>query len=323
MNTCLLIPAFIAFVVFATPACASLSYHGIETTINDDLSALTNLTFKFSEPESQLECRTTLPVSSFKTSGSFGPVTCDSRKDGADSLIICALSGITADKNTLHIDIESRGAVNYSYGRYHFEAGFASSIPSDSFFSLIKLPESATLADFPIERSYSPENGTTITDGKRIIVIWEGGSLEANRQLDFRVEYNLPPISGPVTRYILLAAGILILIIVSAAFIYTRRASKVNKGRVIASVLNADEKRVVDIIAAGGGGVLQKHIVRESGFSKAKVSRLVKSLGGRGIVKTEPVSGRENRVLLAGEGKAGDRKNGERENADESSTKEA
>jgi uncharacterized membrane protein len=110
----------------------------------------------------------------------------------------------------------------------------------------------------------------------------------------------MPPIRGSVTRYILIGAGIVIVVVVVAAFIYTRRASKVNKGRVIASVLNADEKRIVDIISASGTGALQKHVVKESGFSKAKVSRLVKSLGSRNIVKIEPVSGRENRILLSG-----------------------
>ena len=38
--------------------------------------------------------------------------------------------------------------------------------------------------------------------------------------------------------------------------------------------------------------------MRESGFSKAKVSRLVSNLRERGVVGVEPISGRENRVLL-------------------------
>ncbi len=63
-------------------------------------------------------------------------------------------------------------------------------------------------------------------------------------------------------------------------------------------MLNADERKVLSILAARGGKVLQKHVVRESGFSKAKVSRLLKAMGWRGLVKLEPVSGRENRVLL-------------------------
>jgi len=299
MSKYLLMAAFITITMLATPVHASLSYHGIETAISSDLSAAANVTLKFSEPASSVEYRTTLRVSSLKTGGSFGPVACDyaNRDDG--SVITCSLSGITADKNTLYLRIESKGAVNYSYGRYHYRPGFAVSLPAENFFSLIKLPASATLAESPANRSYDPADSTTITDGQNIMVIWDSSNITAGLQLDFRVEYNLPPISGPVTRYILIGAGVAILVVVAMAFLYIRRSSRFSKSRVIASVLNADEKRVVDIITAGGSNALQKHIVRESGFSKAKVSRLVRSLTSRGVVRVEPVSGRENRILLA------------------------
>lgn len=43
---------------------------------------------------------------------------------------------------------------------------------------------------------------------------------------------------------------------------------------------------------------MQKTIVKETGFSKAKVSRIIKSLHNRNIVSIEAVSGRENRIIL-------------------------
>jgi DNA-binding Lrp family transcriptional regulator len=64
------------------------------------------------------------------------------------------------------------------------------------------------------------------------------------------------------------------------------------------SVLNKDEKRIVDILSRHGGKSGQKVLVRESDFSKAKVSRLVKNLKERGVVDIEPISGRENRIIL-------------------------
>jgi len=63
-------------------------------------------------------------------------------------------------------------------------------------------------------------------------------------------------------------------------------------------LLNKDEKRMVDIIARQGGDARQRVLVKESDFSKAKVSRLVKNLKERGVVDTEPISGRENKVIL-------------------------
>ena len=61
---------------------------------------------------------------------------------------------------------------------------------------------------------------------------------------------------------------------------------------------NEDEKKVVDVLKAHNGSVGQKIIVRETGFSKAKVSRLVNSLKERNVIIVEPISGRENRIVL-------------------------
>ena len=42
---------------------------------------------------------------------------------------------------------------------------------------------------------------------------------------------------------------------------------------------------------------MQKVLVRETDFSKAKVSRLVKSLSERGVLEVEPM-GRTNKIKL-------------------------
>ena len=287
------------FIAMASPVSAALSYHGLETTINDDLSASTKVTLKFSSAENIIDYYTNIRVSDLKVSGNFGPVSCEDSWTGETSIISCSLSGISSDKNALYLEFNSPGAVNYSYGRYHYASSVKTSVPTERIFNLLKLPESATLAGYPANTSYSPSYGNTLTDGMRIMILWETGSISSNQETLFSAEYNMPPIGGGMIRYILIGAGVVIIIVILVAVFYIKKASKVSKTKVIASVLNTEEKRVVDIITAGGDSVLQKNIVRESGFSKAKVSRLVKSLGQRGIIKTEPVSGRENRILLA------------------------
>jgi uncharacterized membrane protein len=80
---------------------------------------------------------------------------------------------------------------------------------------------------------------------------------------------------------------------------YMKRGRKVAKREeVIESVLNKNERVVISVLNSHGGNAVQKALVKETDFSKAKVSRLVKNLKDRGIVEIEPVSGRENRVLL-------------------------
>ncbi len=62
-------------------------------------------------------------------------------------------------------------------------------------------------------------------------------------------------------------------------------------------LLKGDEKVLVDILNKHNGSVNQRVIVRESDFSKAKVSRLVAGLKERGIVDVE-ILGRTNKVTL-------------------------
>ncbi len=58
-----------------------------------------------------------------------------------------------------------------------------------------------------------------------------------------------------------------------------------------------DERRVVELLAANDGRMKQSEIVRETGWSKAKVSRLLSTMEARGEVAKLSV-GRENVVSL-------------------------
>jgi uncharacterized membrane protein len=62
-------------------------------------------------------------------------------------------------------------------------------------------------------------------------------------------------------------------------------------------MLTGDERRVIDIVAGNGGTVIQRVIVRETDFSKAKVSRIVNGLKNRRVLDIEP-RGRTNKIIL-------------------------
>ena len=62
-------------------------------------------------------------------------------------------------------------------------------------------------------------------------------------------------------------------------------------------ILKNDERKVIDIIKERGGMCKQRVIVRETDFSKAKVSRLVKDLEERGLLRTEK-AGRSKKVYI-------------------------
>lgn len=59
-----------------------------------------------------------------------------------------------------------------------------------------------------------------------------------------------------------------------------------------------DERKVLGVLAAHGGGYLQKFVVKESGLSKLKTHRIVARLAERGVVTVQK-SGNTNQVSLA------------------------
>ena len=59
-----------------------------------------------------------------------------------------------------------------------------------------------------------------------------------------------------------------------------------------------EEKKVLEVLAAHGGGYLQKFVVKESGLSRLKTHRIVSRLAERGVVSVEK-SGNTNQVTLA------------------------
>ena len=87
-------------------------------------------------------------------------------------------------------------------------------------------------------------------------------------------------------------------VVIAAAFIaYRYYFSMPRQGmKMILPVLKKDEKSVLEGLIKHGSGVNQKIIVKESGYSKAKVSKVLKSLNERGLVKLER-TGRSNRIF--------------------------
>ena len=60
-------------------------------------------------------------------------------------------------------------------------------------------------------------------------------------------------------------------------------------------MLKEDEKKIFESVVKHDPGVNQKIVVKESGYSKAKVSKVLKNLQERGLLKLERI-GRSNKV---------------------------
>ncbi len=160
----------------------------------------------------------------------------------------------------------------------------------------VKLPDGVFIAEgdqvlLPI----SPSGAETGIEGRKISVSWFFKNKHTGDIIPIRIYYESLPVK-PIENSIYRWLFIFVLIFIVAIFFIYRSMSP--KPELILSVLNEAERMIVDIInKLGKENVDQRKIVAQSGFSKAKVSRIVQSLEGRGVISVEKL-GRKNRITL-------------------------
>ncbi len=286
-------------IVSAQARGAELGYYGVESTINDDMTVKTVLTMKFAEPLNSTDFLLDYKAFNLSTQADFDSAECRLSDEGSKSRITCAFSGMSQTKKFLTLTLYTRDGIKVLQNRDNFTADYGISMPANVAFIIIKIPQNSVLSEELANQSYSPDNGKILTDGKLIMVYWEKENVTAD-DLKFSVSYSIPSAgAGFSNLFVVSIAGIVIISMIAVA-IYVRKGDGLGKitAEAMTSILNTDEKKVVDILAKHGGKSGQKIIVRESDFSKAKVSRLVKNLKSRGVIDIEPISGRENRIIL-------------------------
>lgn len=190
---------------------------------------------------------------------------------------------------TADLTYETSGLVTPQNGINIFRYSQSIYRPVDTYNFKVILPEGTGIVDqanvsTPV---ISPENGEVGSEGRRIHVEWdENPSFET---LSFEVNYEqLSPDFRPVI--ILITLFLLALGVVK---FYRDRKSKNEVSDVIDS-LTEDEKLVFKLIQEEES-ILQKDIVQESDYSKAKISGVVSSLEQKDMV-TKEKEGRSNRI---------------------------
>ena len=201
---------------------------------------------------------------------------------------------MTEEKNLFIMNYKTVNSVRRVDNKYQFTMNYPVSLPIDQAYIIIKLPENGVLAGENVTESYSPPDGNILTDGKKIMVYWERNGLAVGENLQFSVLYDMPITGGPLFNVIIVSLTLIIILVMVGITFYIKKSVK-NTADIVSSVLNEDEKKVTEIIKKNGGDVIQRNIVRETDFSKAKVSRIVKNLKDRNIVEVIPM-GRKNRI---------------------------
>jgi hypothetical protein len=160
----------------------------------------------------------------------------------------------------------------------------------------VKLPDSVFIAEedqvlLPI----SPSGAEKGIEGRSITTSWIFRNKHTGDIIPIRIYYESLPIKL-IENFIYRWLFVFVLVFIVVIFFIYRSMSR--KPELILSVLNEAERIVVDIVnKLGKENVDQRKIVAQSGFSKAKVSRIIQSLESRGVVSVEKL-GRKNRVSL-------------------------
>ena len=221
------------------------------------------------------------------------PATCRIVKKVLDTQVTCEMSA--ADRTDISVTYSSDENVKKRDSYFLFADSFKMTEKTKTLNVLVKLPEATGLRE-PIENSYTPSDALIGSDGRRLVINWLKNDLDSDERFDVSVAFEK---TGDIISSQLPMEYLIVIIIVSfSAFVLFYQFYYKNKGvKLIFPVLKKDEKIIFNSIMKHGNGVNQKIIVKDSGYSKAKVSKVLNSLRERGLIKLERI-GRSNKVYI-------------------------
>jgi len=274
-------------------AFAQVQYYGVDAILDESGRSEIKLTITFFEPEPNFEFSILGKIEKFNASSTAGPVDCSLVTSGI-SFVTCKLN-LTQDKRTVEINFETNDFVRTIEDKYYFDADLGLGRKISSIFVSVRLPEGMALVSEYVKGEISyPENATIVSDGRHHIVTWKLSDIQPGQSLRFQILYE--KVEALLPSQILLYGGIFIVAAASVTtFIYLKYFRKPEK--LILSVLDDFERSVMDVIVSAGGTINQKKVVQATNLSKAKVSRVVKSLTNRGLIEVERL-GRTNKIKI-------------------------
>ncbi len=291
----------VTLLLISSAHAAKIDFYGIDIEIRE-LAISTKMTITFDSKIDSFSLPLGKVREGFRVKDAAvnkGSIACKGTlTEGGKTILNCEIKDPPNGRNAVTLELEGLNYIETVGDKNTLLANFEFPLDTGSLSVTYRFPERATLSEDPPQNSISPRNGDIKTDGKKIFVFWDKEKISAGDIVTFSASFTLPEQrESPVNT--LLIIPIIGILSAFAWFVIKSKHSTNRAGESAAvSVLSSEEKALFDILKAGGGKANQKTLVRDSGFSKAKVSRLLKDLKERSVIEIEPVSGRENRVLL-------------------------
>ncbi len=138
------------------------------------------------------------------------------------------------------------------------------------------------------EKSFYPGNGVIGSSGRTIYIDWKFSRPKIGEYMRFYVYYE------PASKNNFWLISVFVLIAIAGSFLIV--SAMKNRSKMVLAALSNDEKKIMEMILKNKN-LYQRDIVRETGFSKAKVSRILKNFEERGLIKRER-RGRKSKIKL-------------------------
>jgi len=158
------------------------------------------------------------------------------------------------------------------------------------------LPEGALLAR-PIDAlspPVSPKPAKVETTGRQISITWEVGDVQPEEQLSLFVVYERAQ-----SFWVYVIAGIIGVLIITGVVwkLQQKRKPALHMGQRFTHLLDAEQK-IVDVLFKVKQNIMwQKELQIATGFTKSRLSRTVRNMEQRGLVKKIPY-GTSNKIQL-------------------------
>ena len=273
--------SLITFLLFLNIAFARIDYLGVDTQILDDRFANIKFTIhKVSE-------------FSFRFYGNIRNISSNVNCEVEGELISCKSENATAINIQIVSDVVAKAGNTYNFNiQLELKDDFS------RVTSLVTLPIGMIIND---ENDIFPSGYRTLSNGRNILVYWELENVSSTQPLSFRVKYqSIQPSPEIFNMFYLLILILLIVLFFVGLYalkkrkVIVKKIVRVKPEKIVMEVLDEYEKKVYEIVK-GADKIRQNEIVEKTGFSKARVSRVLKSLAEKKLVKVEK-RGRTNIV---------------------------
>ncbi|MEA2003867.1 MAG: hypothetical protein U9O53_02810 [archaeon] len=297
----LILASFMLLLSFSSPVFASfINTHEISVLIDDAGLAETSVDLHFADlTTEEIYYFVFARIDSLEASDDYGMLLCNTKIFSYGTQITCKPNTEDKYNYSVHFDFNMLD-LQYLYDEnFLFSYDYSVKIPTGRFAIQFVLPVGMALMEKEEGFSpYSPEGcvvGST-EDGRHITVTWTEGKPSLGSDHSYRAFYEqVTLISSNRWFYPVVSLLALLLVFVSLILFRSRKSRKMNT---VLSVLHEGERKVIELLMGGEGTCDQRVLVKETGFSKAKMSRIILDLEERGLV-TKIRRGRTNIISLS------------------------